>query len=232
VCAQYRQALGDEPHEIVGVHDANSLCEGYRRGLASSRGEIVVFSHDDIEIWSPAFAERLKGHLSQYDAIGIAGTSKMVAPGWITPGVPYVYGHVVHAVGDGTFSVELYGGTRRAVEGIKAMDGVFLAFRREVIERVGWDADTFTGFHLYDLDATYRAHLAGYRLAVALDITLAHYSGGKVDEVWRKYAEAFLKKHGATFERMSPRRFQWASVRVGSRADALQVIQDMQRQVT
>jgi hypothetical protein len=41
------------------------------------------------------------------------------------------------------------------------MDGVFLAMRREVALSIGWDFETFDGFHGYDVDFTLRAANAG-----------------------------------------------------------------------
>ena len=56
VTASYRQRFADHTLEIVGVHDARSLAEGYNRAAAQSSGDILVFSHDDIELVSPDFA--------------------------------------------------------------------------------------------------------------------------------------------------------------------------------
>src|SRR5436305_10032323 len=89
VCANYRQVLGNEPHEIIGIHDAKGMCEGYNRGLAQARGDIVIFSHDDIEILTPEFATRLKKHLLRFDVVGIAGTLLLVGAGWFNAGPPY-----------------------------------------------------------------------------------------------------------------------------------------------
>ncbi|MBZ0250930.1 MAG: glycosyltransferase family protein, partial [Burkholderiales bacterium] len=49
VKASFARAFGEDPWELVGIHDAKSLCEGYARGFAQARGDLVVFSHDDIE---------------------------------------------------------------------------------------------------------------------------------------------------------------------------------------
>jgi hypothetical protein len=73
--AHYEQLLAGSPHEIIQIADAKSLCEGYNRGFAQSSGDILVFSHDDIEIVSPNLANTLTRHLSTTDVIGIAGTS-------------------------------------------------------------------------------------------------------------------------------------------------------------
>jgi len=38
--AEYERAAG-EPHEFILINDARSLAEGYNRGFAQSRGEII-----------------------------------------------------------------------------------------------------------------------------------------------------------------------------------------------
>ena len=83
VTANYSRLLAQQPFEIIGVHDARSLAEGYSRGIARSRGEILVLSHDDIRILTPDFAARLSTHLATYDLIGSAGRQKSsAAHGW------------------------------------------------------------------------------------------------------------------------------------------------------
>ena len=50
--------------EIIGIHDARSLAEGYNRGLRTRRrATIVVFSHDDVDVVTPDVGERLATHL-------------------------------------------------------------------------------------------------------------------------------------------------------------------------
>jgi GT2 family glycosyltransferase len=219
VHAQYTQLLAGEPFEIIGIHNARGICEGYTRGLAQSKGDIVIFSHDDIEIWTPEFLPRLKEHLQRFDVIGVAGTSKLIGGGWYASGRPYAAGQITHSV-VGEFQVTYYGGYRRVMGGMQALDGLFLAFRREVIERVGWDGQTFRGFHCYDIDCTYRAFRMGYRLGVAVDLPMLHQSGGNFDATWMQNAELFMQKHGAYLETLPKHSHQTAIVQVKTREEA------------
>src|SRR5262249_26118294 len=75
------------------------------------------------------------------------------------------------------------------------LDGVLLAGRREAFAAVPFDADTFDGFHLYDLDWGYRASKTGLRLGVAGDLLVVHASRGSYDERWERYARRFCEKH-------------------------------------
>jgi hypothetical protein len=56
VTASYERLLASYPHEIIGIHDARSLAEGYNRAVQASRGEWLLFSHDDVEIVSSDLA--------------------------------------------------------------------------------------------------------------------------------------------------------------------------------
>jgi GT2 family glycosyltransferase len=61
---------------------------------------------------------------------------------------------------------------------MQAVDGLFMAVRRGVAEQIRFDEKTFDGFHCYDIDFSYSAHLAGFRVAVAADLPVLHHSPG------------------------------------------------------
>ena len=220
----YRLLLENEPAEIIGIHDARSLCEGYNRGLAAARGDIIIFSHDDIEIWTGQFVPRLKRHLEKCDAIGVAGAARVVNAYWGSAGLPWTFGQVCHPH-QNQFVVSVWGAIKRLQDGIQIMDGLFLAFRRDVIQRVAWDAATFDGFHVYDVDCTYRAHLMGYRLGVALDLPIFHQSPGNFSAEWQKYNHAFLRKHALPPPQSNARYLGPGSMLVPSKQEARSIME-------
>ena len=67
--------------------------------------------------------------------------------------------------------------------------------RREVAARVAFDAATFDGWHLYDLDFTFSAWLAGLRTAVCNDLCVIHDSIGGYAVKWDHYVQRFVDKH-------------------------------------
>ncbi len=219
ISAHYAQLLGTEPFEIIGIHDAKGICEGYNRGLARSKGDPVIFCHDDIEIWTPDFLPRLRRHLQRFDIVGVAGSSRLIAPAWGASSRPFTAGQITHPC-VGEYQVSFFGAYRRAMAGMQAMDGLFLAFHRTVILQVGWDADTFRGFHCYDTDCTYRAVRQGFKLGVAVDLPMFHQSGGSYDTSWQGDADHFMAKHGAHLETLPPRSYQTAIVQVKTRDEA------------
>jgi hypothetical protein len=198
VTASFKRALEGTAHEIVGIHDARSLCEGYNRGLARARGDLCVFAHDDIELLASDLGSILRRHLTGHDLIGVAGTTVLVGMGWANSGLRHARGIVTHTAGE-DFEVRFFGtgGAAGAVcGGIVALDGVFLAARSDVASAIRFDDVTFDGWHGYDTDFSYRCHLAGRRVGVALDVPLVHFSEGTVDAAWLMYDRRFRHKHG------------------------------------
>jgi predicted O-linked N-acetylglucosamine transferase (SPINDLY family) len=196
--SSYRRRFAGHALEIVGVHDARSLAEGYDHAAARATGDLLIFSHDDIELASPDFASRLLAHLDRYDGIGVAGASKVTGPEWGHAGQRHIHGHVLHVPPAGRAGVLLMAAGFQApvCGGIRVLDGVFIALRRHVWEGHRFDADTYDGFHLYDLDFTWRASGGGARLAVPLDLLVLHRSMGRYDAAWRRYARRFVAQAG------------------------------------
>ena len=197
VTRTYETALAGADWELIGFNDARSLSEAYNRGIDQASGDVLIFSHDDIHILTPDFADRLCRHLDRYDGIGVAGTDRLAGARWFEAGWPHVHGQVAHGPRpDGTYTVTVYGLGSPEVPGIQAMDGLFLAVNRRVAEAVRFDDARFDGFHVYDVDFTFAAHRAGFRLAVCNDLWIVHQSGGRFGtQEWRRYADLFLDKH-------------------------------------
>lgn len=217
VSASYRARFEGFALEIVGVHDARSLAEGYNRAATRANGDIFIFSHDDIELMSTDFAPRLVAHLERYDGVGVAGASQVAGPRWGDAGKRAVHGHILHALPPGRNGALLMAsGFQHAVcANIRVLDGVFIAVRRHVWETTRFDADRYDGFHLYDLDFTWRASAAGARLAVPTDILLFHASQGSYTDAWRRYARRFVEAAG--LDPLAPPRPGGLQVRLDTR---------------
>ena len=212
--AMYRQLLAGEQFEIIRVADARSMSEGYNRGIDASRGDLLVFSHDDAQILQRDFIHRLKEHLGRFDLIGVAGTTKLVHPSWAFAGPPYVYGQIAQPdAKTGEWDAMIWSNAKRSVGNIQAMDGVLLACYRSVLEKVQFD-NAYEGFHLYDVDFTYAAYRAGLRLGVCCDFNILHASVGRgEEEQWRRLAGVFMHKWGSTFT-LASKVHPWYPMRV------------------
>jgi predicted O-linked N-acetylglucosamine transferase (SPINDLY family) len=193
--ARYENLFSRCGAEVIRIADARSLCEGYNRGAAQARGEILVFSHDDIEIVNEDFADRLLAHMSEFDVVGVAGTSRLLGGAWDWAGAPHLHGQIIHRPpGQAGYVYLAWGLSRMIIGGIEALDGVMIAARRQVWDKVRFDAATFDGFHLYDVDFSYRCFLERFRLAVANDLLVIHESTGRYDRLWQQHNLRFQAK--------------------------------------
>ena len=193
--AKLTEQFARHDFEVIGIHDAKSLCEGYNRGAATAKGDMLIFCHDDIDMVIADFGERVLAHLAKYDVVGVAGASRLVDADWGHAGLPYVHGQIIHKPpGQADYLYFCAGLQAVVVENIQALDGVFIAAHRKVWVALKFDEETFNAFHVYDIDFTYRAHLAGYREVVAMDLPLIHFSTGGYDLKWQAENLKFLRK--------------------------------------
>jgi hypothetical protein len=214
----YSRAMAGREHEFVVIRDARSLAEGYNRGLSRCRFETVVFSHDDVEMLSADPFDRIVGALRSCDLVGLAGSRIVSGPAALWAGHPHLHGWIAYPAAEGQpgWDATLYSLEAGLIGGMQALDGVFFATRRDAALRIGFDEKTFDSFHFYDLDFTYRAHLAGLRVAVTTDVLAIHQSLGTFDERWQRSADRFRAKFPAL--RAEPGPHQAYAARLADRA--------------
>lgn len=224
--AHYQSLLAGHRHDIIAIHDARSLAEAYNRGVDLADGDVIIFSHDDIEFLDPAsWLSRLKAHLAEFDLIGLAGTNRLVASNWAAAGPPHTFGQVGELDGKvAPYRVLLCAVPMPVIPDMQAVDGLFMAAHRRVLEAVRFDAETFDGFHGYDLDFSFRAHLAGFRVAVAADLPVLHASQGNFDQKWQHYAQRFAAKHANRLPAFKARPFRHAVVGAQTKQELLEIL--------
>jgi hypothetical protein len=224
VSAMYERLLADVSHEIIRIPDARSMSEGYNRGIDRSSGDVLVFSHDDLEFITADFAPRLLRHLERFDLVGLAGTTMFTGATWVASGPPYLFGQVSHPYTEGPgYTVSIFGVPKRVITGIQAFDGLFFAVNRRVVERVRFD-EQFEGFHYYDLDFSLSCYQAGFQLAVVSDIHAIHLSSGQFGAEWQRLAPRFLAKWQPRLLPRPERPLSFCGVTVRTKEELLEVI--------
>jgi tetratricopeptide (TPR) repeat protein len=194
--ASLEKQLTRKDWELVVITDAKSLCEGYSRGLAQSTGELVIFCHDDIEIICDDFYNRLIDTFVNADVVGVCGVTLLNGPALAWAGSPYLHSSVVnHAGDDDSYWPSLASTAGPRIDGAQALDGMFIAARREVADEIGFDAATFDGFDFYDVDFSYRAYKRGFKIRIQTDLHLLHKSRGNFGPKYLMYSERFREKH-------------------------------------
>jgi GT2 family glycosyltransferase len=145
-------------------------------------------------VLSPRLDLVLAEALRETDIVGVAGSRRASGPAVLWSGHPHVHGWVTYPR-DSELEAAPLSFRSGLLPGMQALDGVFMAMRREALAGLRFDDATFDGFHFYDLDFTYRAHLAGLRLGVSTDVLLLHASEGQFGHDWKRHAARFLEKH-------------------------------------
>jgi Glycosyltransferase like family len=197
--ASIKQGMGNANWQLTVITDAKSLCEGYNRGLTTCdpRAHYVVLLHDDITFLAPELAHSIETCMAHYDVMGVAGTRKLRSMAWVRADHPHIFGTALHPQPNGLLKLMLYQMPELEVGGMAALDGCLLICRREVFKKITFDAKTFNGWHGYDIDFTYRAYCAGFRLGVTARLVAVHDSEGDFsDPQWAVAEHAFNKKHG------------------------------------
>ena len=191
--ASLARALQGSQCSFTVVHDATSLASAYNGILDAADADVVILCHDDIEVISGPMGQALAAALAAADIVGVAGARQVRGPAVLWAGHPHVHGWVTYPR-EGALDAAPLSFEHGVIPGMQALDGVFLALGRNA-QRLRFDPQAFDGFHFYDLDFTYRAHLAGMRLAVSTDIRLVHRSEGDFGDAWRRQAAAFQRKY-------------------------------------
>jgi GT2 family glycosyltransferase len=217
--ARYRQLFAPDELEVFGIHDAASLASAYNWAARRASGELVVFSHDDVEIVSPHLGPALRRAMVSLDLKGIPGKSRVVDAYWPRAGQPHLHGWMASPGPDG-FTVNVYGVDGPVTSGLEGLDGMFFAAKPVVLDRIRFDEATFDGFHGYDLDFTLCAHRAGFRVGTCAEVAVIHASTGGFGADWARYAAKFAAKHHDFLSgRIGARTWPVAAIKVATKDD-------------
>ncbi|MEK6964010.1 MAG: glycosyltransferase [Nanoarchaeota archaeon] len=184
------------PHEFIVLDNQKnqySLAQAYNLGAQRAQYNYLVFVHEDVTFLTQNWGSVLIKLFDRVDvgAVGLAGTTCLTEGNWCSLGMPYTYGRVIHDDDSGSFLSKF--SEEKGPHEVVALDGLFLACRKEIIQEIPFDEQTFDGFHLYDLDWSLRV-AQRHKVLVMTDILVLH-TGGSYDEAWQNYKKKFEQKH-------------------------------------
>lgn len=177
-------------YELIIVDETlhhQSIFTAYNYGIDRAKYHTLCLMHDDILFHTPQWGQVVQEHLNDHSVgfIGIAG-------GTLIPRVPSLwtfgehYKHLLQYVKKkGTSEMQDFGNFKNNnFLPVVALDGVFLACRKELFDSIRFDEQTFKDFHCYDLDICLQAHMLGYENRVINNLLLEHFSKGKLNKSW------------------------------------------------
>ena len=183
----------DNSEFIAADNRTENNFDGYnwqRRALAASRGEYVVFCHEDVELIDDSY-EDLITQLNNLDKVD---------PNWLLAGVAGGAWRSSFPKRDLAIRIsDPYGENQRRTTGfpqrVETLDECFIVMRRD---RPVLNSYQLNGFHFYGPDLCLQAELLGGSCYV-MDFHLRHHSGGKKDYLFRAARHAFEQKYTNLF---------------------------------
>ena len=189
----------------------NSIFEAYKKGLDSCKAnpnDIIIFCHDDIQILNDkvSFVQALAPCVrSTTGIVGPAGTTHLGEDAvwwrqdrWAQGLHRGLVKHIMKGQPGRVLSnsATMITPTSYGPHGpVVALDGLFLAARKEVWDKVGLEKPTyFEGlWDFYDIHYTTKAHNLGFENH-AVPIDLIHHSNGELvgRDSWHKNRKAFI----------------------------------------
>lgn len=184
---------------LDGSAGSRGICNAYNEGVASAKGDILVFAHDDVFVTAPGWGEILASKFSRDPSlglIGVAGTQHLFNGReiWTAAGMPYLRGRVLHALDNSRQSFLTVFSSETRDDEVVAVDGLFFAVPRSMFDRVRFDEETFEKFHFHDMDICMQIRQT-HKLIVTCDILVKHLSVCHTNAAWFEAAERFLLKY-------------------------------------
>ena len=171
-----------------------SLTEIYNKGLSESKNDIVVFMHDDIEILTKNWGQKLINHykFTDYGILGVAGTKCLDESGVWWSKRDSMYGNVTHTDGVKTWLSEYSLNFGVRIKDVVVVDGVFFSCHKNRIKKT-FNED-YKGFHFYDISFCFENFMEDVKVGVHFDISIKHNSVGEISDKWNDNRLLFVDK--------------------------------------
>ncbi len=205
-----RQTIGAE-YEIVLVDNSEGkygICGAYNEGVKRSKGDILCFMHEDICYHTDNWGKKVEIYFQErkMSLLSTVGSHILPARGdWRvgyhqyavlsfmqrTPRIAFPNSYYVTLVKDGIPKHK----DNRLIK-VATVDGVWFCIPRCVFDKgnVSFDDNTFSGFHMYDIDISMQVNKIGGDIYICDDILFEHFSEGNFSTDFYTSLLKFQKK--------------------------------------
>jgi hypothetical protein len=189
-----------EPIIIDNTKHPESITHVYNIGAAKAKYDIVCFVHEDILFQTQNWGVKLVNYFKNDASLGLVGVAgskyKSKTPsGWFS-GIDEIECCNITHIDSADHQQKMYFNpspgslTQEAI----VWDGVLLCCPKKVWEDIRFDDILLKGFHLYDLDFSFRV-AEKYKVMVTFEIDLIHLTqGGSFGNEWVEYTLLWHKK--------------------------------------
>lgn len=166
----------------------SSAAAALNHGFELSKGEYVVFIHQDVQFDDINFLDNIKCQINDLGENVIVGAAGI-------KGENQIYTNLVQGPNRslaGQFTME-------SPEKVQTLDEVMIATTRDIFQKIKFDAITCDNWHLYGADLCLTASEMNID-SYAIPTALYHLSLGNVDSGYMKTLEKVVKKHKKNFD--------------------------------
>jgi Glycosyltransferase like family len=186
----------DKKVEIIEIiNNGESLTKAYNRGLNMAKNNHVVFCHDDIEIETKQWGNKLIKLFEknpEFGIIGVAGTKYMSKTGQWWEKRNKMYGRVAHTHEGKTWLTSYSEDLGHNIEETVVVDGVWFAIDKTKIKKTF--NESVEGFHFYDVNFCFENYLEGVKIGVTTMIRINHKSIGMTNDEWENNRQQFADR--------------------------------------
>ena len=185
-----KNTIGIDYELLVEDNSSNAygICHVYNELVKKARFSYLLFIHEDIIFHTPSWGLNLINHLKN-DSIGLVGISGAISKSaypctWTATAMSsYRINSIQHFKENEDIKKIQVNPNNEIISEVVCIDGVFLATRKDILNKYWFDDKLLSGFHGYDLD--FSLSIGQYhKVVVAHDIVIEHFSDGNFNELW------------------------------------------------
>ena len=192
----FKKSCGVPKCQIIEKVNPNgkSLTEVYNEIISESENDIIVLCHDDIYFETNSWGNKILKHFnkSDYGILGVAGSTYLPSSGQWWSDRRKMVGIVNHEHEGKKWESKYSDNQGDKIKETVIVDGLFIIIHKQRIVQ-NFD-ENVKGFHMYDVDFTFRNYSSGVKVGVITNIRVTHKSIGVTNEEWEKNRIEFSEK--------------------------------------
>ena len=175
---------------IENMVSPKSLTEVYNVGASKSKSDVLLFVHEDVLFQTKNWGQKLLDYFEKDNSLGLIGIAgskykSSVPSGWFSGIEALDCCNILHVdINNQKLPMYFNPLPGSLAQDVVVLDGVLLCCKKNVWQQVKFDEILLKGFHLYDIDFSFRV-AQKFKVIVSFEIDLVHLTeGGSFGDEW------------------------------------------------
>ena len=175
---------------IENTVSPKSLTEVYNVGASKAKYDVLLFVHEDVLFQTENWGKKLLDYFEKDNSLGLIGIAgskykSSVPSGWFSGIEALDCCNILHVdSNDQKLPMYFNPAPGSPTQDVVVLDGVLLCCKKNVWQQVKFDETLLKGFHLYDIDFSFRV-AQKFKVSVSFEIDLIHLTeGGNFGDEW------------------------------------------------